>query len=96
MKVYIDSFDEKGFGYNKEKNIHVPFAYPGDLVEVKVWKRKKKFKVGEIKEIIEESPYRRKDKYCKHLGKCGGCLWGLMDYKFQLIFKENKVKNLFD
>ena len=93
MRVRIEGFDEKGYGLGN--GIHVPFAYPLDLVVVKVWKKRKKLKIGEIKEIIEESPYRTKEKYCKHLGKCGGCLWGLMDYKFQLQFKEELVRNLY-
>ncbi len=90
--VKIESFDEKGLGLGN--GIHVPFAYPKDVVEVKIW-RKRKMKVGEIERIIEKSPYRTEEEYCKHLGKCGGCLWGLMDYKYQLTFKQQIIKNLF-
>jgi len=92
MKIYIEGFDEKGYGVGN--NIHVPFAYPGDIVEVKV-RRKGKKKIGEIVKIIEESPYRTSNKYCAHLGKCGGCLWGLMDYQYQLEFKKKVIENLF-
>ena len=44
-------------------------------------------------EIIEESPFKQKEK-CNHFYDCGGCKTQDLDYKEQINQKENSVWNL--
>ena len=72
--------------------IFIKGGVPGDICNIKVFKRRKKFWEAEINNIIKESPFRREPK-CEHFGVCGGCKWQNMKYKNQLDFKQNEVLN---
>ena len=52
--------------------LFVGSAVPGDIVNVRVTKKKKNFMEGYITKIVEPSPDRLKP-FCKHFGLCGGC-----------------------
>jgi len=93
-KVEIASLDEKGRGVGKinSKEIRVHFAVPGDIVEVKTYRRKGL--KGRILRILKHSPLRVKPR-CKHFGKCGGCRWQNIRYKEQLKIKQDVIRELF-
>lgn len=75
--------------------VFIPFAVPGDIVDVQVTKRKKSFFEGRIVNIHEYSPFRT-EPACEHFGLCGGCRWQNMSYDKQLHFKQKQVKDHFD
>ena len=54
--------------------LFVQFAVPGDVVNVKVFKKKKNYMEGFITEIVKPSPDRL-EPFCSHFGICGGCKW---------------------
>ncbi len=89
-RIEIKDLDEKGRGVGKD--LHIPFAYPGDVVEAELINRRKK--TGKLISLINSSPLRQ-DPPCPYFGKCGGCPWQGLKYEEQLKFKEQKVKNLF-
>ncbi|MBP5571455.1 MAG: 23S rRNA (uracil(1939)-C(5))-methyltransferase RlmD [Bacteroidales bacterium] len=70
--------------------LFVPFAVPGDVVNVMVTKRKKSFLEGRIERIVKPSP-RRLEPFCKHFGTCGGCKWQILPYDLQLEAKRQQV-----
>lgn len=70
--------------------LFVPFAVPGDVVDVMITRRKKSFMEGKIVRIVEPSP-RRLDPFCKHFGTCGGCKWQILPYDLQLEAKQRQV-----
>ena len=72
--------------------IFIKGGVPGDICNIKVFKRRKKFWEAEINKIIKKSQFRREPK-CEHFGTCGGCKWQNMNYKDQLDFKQNEVLN---
>ena len=74
--------------------IFIPYAAPGDIVDVKIVGFKKKFMIGEIVAIKKASPHRIAPK-CEHFGTCGGCKWQHLDYTAQLAWKEQVVKDAF-
>ncbi len=70
--------------------LFVGSAVPGDIVNVRVTKKKKNFMEGYITKIVEPSPDRMKP-FCKHFGLCGGCKWQALPYRMQLQAKEQQV-----
>ena len=72
--------------------IFVKGGVPGDICNIKVFKKRKKFWEAKINKIIKKSQFRREPK-CEHFGTCGGCKWQNMKYKNQLDFKQNEVLN---
>ncbi len=84
----------KSVAKHNGKVIFVKGGVPGDICDIKVFKRRKKFWEAKIEKIIKKSRYRIKPK-CTHFGTCGGCKWQNMHYKAQLEFKQNQVLDNF-
>lgn len=70
--------------------LFVPFAVPGDVVDVKVTKKKKSYMEGIIVRIVEPSEHRLQP-FCSHFGICGGCKWQPLPYSMQLEAKQQQV-----
>ncbi|MES2417034.1 MAG: 23S rRNA (uracil(1939)-C(5))-methyltransferase RlmD [Bacteroidota bacterium] len=88
----IDIAEEgKGVGKADELVIFVDKAVPGDVVDVRVVKKKKNFAEAIIENLQTPSEFRR-DPFCSHFGTCGGCKWQHMDYEAQLRFKHQNVE----
>jgi len=91
----IDAGGEgKAVGKKDGLTVFVPFAVPGDVVDVEVYKKKKGYAEARILNIKKKSPYRVEPK-CEHFGLCGGCKWQIMDYETQLKFKQKQVEDCF-
>ena len=72
--------------------IFVQGGVPGDICDITVFKRRKKFWEARIEKIHTYSENRTEPK-CEHFGTCGGCKWQNMKYQSQLYFKQNEVLN---
>ena len=72
------------------KVIFVPFAVPGDVVDIKIFKAKKNYAEGRVINIKKYSDLRSEVK-CPHFGTCGGCRWQNMQYSEQLKYKHKQV-----
>lgn len=70
--------------------IFVQFAVPGDVVDIKVTKKKKNYMEGFILRMVQPSPDRL-EPFCKHFGTCGGCKWQPLPYEMQLAAKQQQV-----
>ncbi len=87
----IDIAEEgKGVGKSEDVVIFIDKAVPGDIVDVELTRRKRKFYEAKIHQLIHPSEYR-KDAFCQHFGICGGCKWQHMTYEAQLQFKQKSV-----
>ena len=75
-----------------ERVILVDKGVPGDICDILVTKKRRKFWKGKIVKRIKDSEHRIEAK-CKHFGICGGCKWQNMKYDSQLNFKQNEVLN---
>lgn len=73
--------------------VFIPFGVPGDVVRLKITRKKHSYAEGEILEIIKPSPLRVSPK-CAHFGKCGGCKWQQMDYQEQIKAKQSQIEQL--
>jgi len=70
--------------------LFVEFAVPGDVVNVRVTKKKKNYMEGYITEIVKPSEHRL-EPFCGHFGVCGGCKWQPLPYEMQLKAKTQQV-----
>jgi len=72
--------------------VFVPMLIPGDLVDIRVIKKRKKYLEGRVVKFHEYSPDRIEPR-CIHFGVCGGCKWQHLPYDLQLKFKEKQVRD---
>lgn len=70
--------------------IFVPFVVPGDVCDVRIVSRKRRFLEGRAVKFHKYSDKRTKP-LCQHFGVCGGCRWQNMDYNQQLHYKQKQV-----
>ena len=82
----------KSIAKHDDRVIIVDNGVPGDICDISVYKRRRKYWQAEIKKIHKYSQYRVTPK-CEHFGVCGGCKWQNMQYNSQLKFKEKEVLN---
>lgn len=70
--------------------LFVEFAVPGDVVDVRVVKKKKNYLEGRIIRMVKPSE-QRLEPFCEHFGVCGGCKWQPLPYGMQLEAKRQQV-----
>ena len=70
--------------------VFVPFAVPGDVVDLQVRRKKHSYCEAEIIRIVKPSDVRIIPQ-CAHFGLCGGCKWQCLPYKEQLKYKQQQV-----
>ena len=92
--VLIEGVADKGFSIGRHENrvVFVKDAVPGDIVDVNVYRKRKDYYEGFMKEMHQASP-DRVEPFCKHFGVCGGCKWQHLDYQAQLRHKWLGVQN---
>lgn len=70
--------------------VFVPLTVPGDVVNVQIRTKRRRFMEGYVTEYIERSPMRV-EPLCSHFGVCGGCKWQNIPYSEQIAFKQQQV-----
>jgi len=88
----IESLAPGGFGVARVNDfiVFVNRALPGQIVQVKIHKKKHNYAEASVVELIERSPDEI-DAPCPHFGICGGCLFQNLNYQKQLEYKNNQV-----
>lgn len=74
--------------------IFVPMGVPGDIVDIRIIKKRKGYMEGIITQIKQPSPLRIAPR-CTHFGVCGGCKWQILPYQQQLQFKQQQIYDNF-
>ncbi|MCR5344389.1 MAG: 23S rRNA (uracil(1939)-C(5))-methyltransferase RlmD, partial [Butyrivibrio sp.] len=94
LEVKIEDIGNDGEGIGKVDGytLFVKDAVIGDTVKVSIMKSKKNYAYAHLDEVITPSEYRI-DPPCPVSRACGGCQIQNLDYKKQLEFKNNKVRN---
>ncbi len=98
VELRIDRMSSEGMGIARTEEGFVVFckdALPGDTVLAEVRKVKKNYAEAVTKSLIKESEFRVKPR-CRHFGVCGGCKVQNYDYRKQLEFKTEAVRNAFE
>lgn len=70
--------------------VFIPYAAPGDIVDVKIDKKKHNYAEGHVTRLIKPSESRR-EPLCSSFGTCGGCRWQHLPYEEQLRHKHRQV-----
>ena len=93
-KVTITDIGAEGNAVARVDNlvVFVPMLIPGDVVDLKVIRKRKKYLEGKVIRYHSHSPHRIEPR-CRHFGICGGCKWQHLPYDLQLMYKEKQVKD---
>ncbi|MCL2528644.1 MAG: 23S rRNA (uracil(1939)-C(5))-methyltransferase RlmD [Defluviitaleaceae bacterium] len=94
VTVKIEGVTAKGFGIARVEDfvLFTEGGLTGDMLSIQVIKVKKTYGYGRILKILTPSPHRIESP-CPISQKCGGCQWQNCDYKAQLGFKTDIVKD---
>jgi 23S rRNA (uracil1939-C5)-methyltransferase len=93
-KVRITDIGAEGNALARVNNlvVFVPMLIPGDVADIRVVKKRKKYLEGRVIKFHEYSSDRIKPQ-CIHFGVCGGCKWQHLPYHLQLKYKEKQVRD---
>ncbi len=94
LEIIDAGAEGKAVGKIDGLTVFVPFAVPGDIVDVEIFKKKKNFAEGRLLAVKKSSPDRT-EPVCEHFGLCGGCKWQNMSYSKQLYYKQKQVDDNF-
>ncbi len=70
--------------------VFVESAVPGDVVDIRITKKKPNYMEGFVVKMKKPSEHRLKP-FCEHFGLCGGCKWQPLPYEMQLQAKQQQV-----
>jgi 23S rRNA (uracil1939-C5)-methyltransferase len=77
------------------KNVFIPYAIPGEKIEIEIKKTFRDYDLAEITQVLEPSPHRV-HAFCPLYGKCGGCNMQHIDISFQRELRKNMLKECFE
>ncbi len=91
-KVGIESVAAEGkcVGRYEGQVIFVPDVAPGDVVDLRIIKKRKNYLEGRVEKYHHKSTLRT-EPFCAHFDLCGGCKWQHLQYSVQLTYKQQQV-----
>ena len=92
VRIEAIAAEGKALAHIENAVIFVPYAVPGDVVDIFVTKKRKNYMEGLIERIVVPSE-RRLTPFCEHFGLCGGCKWQILPYEMQLAAKQQQVED---
>ena len=90
LRVEKLAFGGKGLARRDGLVVFLDHALPGQLVRVRITKKKRQFAEGYVTEMLSQSPHYV-EPFCPHFGVCGGCSWQDLQYEEQLRWKRLHV-----
>lgn len=97
LKIEKHALGGYGLGFDDGLAIFVPYAHPGDVVDVAVTKSRKDHAFAEVQSYISRGE-AVPDGLCPSFGPkraCGGCDWQDLSYSSQLKYKLELLQELF-
>ena len=92
LEIIDIAAEGKSLGKYNDMVVFVPMTIPGDVVNVQINNKRRRFMEGYVTEYITKSPLRV-EPFCEHFGTCGGCKWQNLPYEQQLIQKQKQVED---
>jgi 23S rRNA (uracil1939-C5)-methyltransferase len=91
-KVSIDGVAAEGKAIARVNDlvVFVPFVAPGDVVDIRLTRKKNNYAEGKAVAFHQYSPLRA-EPFCRHFGVCGGCKWQHLSYEEQIRYKQQQV-----
>lgn len=92
LEITTIAAEGKALGRWNDIVVFVPMTVPGDVVNVQIRNKRRRFMEGAVTEFVHRSPLRA-EPFCPHFGVCGGCKWQNLPYEEQLRFKTEQVRD---
>lgn len=92
LEITTLAAEGKAMGRWNDMVVFVPMTVPGDVVDVRIRNRRRRFMEGSVERFVKRSPLRE-EPFCSHFGVCGGCKWQNLPYDEQLKFKRDQVRD---
>lgn len=77
------------------KNVFIPFAVPGEKLEIEITKSFRDYDEAKIVNVLESSPQRIQPA-CPLYGRCGGCNMMHIDFAYQTELKKGVLAELME
>ncbi len=90
LEITTLAAEGKAMGRYNDMVVFVPMTVPGDVVDVQIRSKRRRFMEGYVVRYVKQSPLRV-EPMCEHFGVCGGCKWQNLPYEEQLKFKREQV-----
>ncbi len=92
LEITTLAAEGKAMGRWNEQVVFVPMTVPGDVVDVQIRCKRRRFMEGYVVRYVRRSPLRT-EPFCAHFGVCGGCKWQNLPYEEQLRLKTDQVRD---
>ncbi len=92
LEITTLAAEGKAMGRWNDVVVFVPLTVPGDVVDVQIRSKRRRFMEGFVVRYVHQSPLRA-EAFCAHFGVCGGCKWQNLPYDEQLKFKTGQVRD---
>ncbi len=92
LEITTLAAEGKAMGRYNDVVVFVPLTVPGDVVDVQIRSKRRRFMEGVVVKYHTKSPLRA-EAFCEHFGVCGGCKWQNLPYSEQLRFKTEQVRD---
>ena len=92
LEITTLAAEGKAMGRWNEQVVFVPMTVPGDVVDVQIRTKRRRYMEGYVVRYVHRSPLRV-EPFCEHFGACGGCKWQNLPYDEQLRFKREQVRD---
>ncbi len=92
LEITTLAAEGKALGRWNEQVVFVPMTVPGDVVDVQIRNKRRRYMEGYVVRYQRLSPMRR-EPFCAHFGVCGGCKWQNLPYEEQLRLKASQVED---
>ena len=92
LEITTLAAEGKAMGRYNDQVVFVPMTVPGDVVDVQIRNKRRRFMEGVVVNYVKLSPLRS-EPFCSHFGVGGGCKWQNLPYEEQLRFKTEQVRD---
>jgi len=92
LEITALAAEGKAMGRWNDQVVFVPMTVPGDVVDVQIRLKRRRFMEGFAVRYVKRSALRA-EPFCEHFGVCGGCKWQNLPYEEQLRFKTEQVRD---
>lgn len=92
LEVLDIGSEGKAIAKHNDLVVFITNAIPGDIVDVRVSKKKKNYMEGRAVFFHKHSELTQ-EAFCEHFELCGGCRWQHLPYEKQLFYKEKQVRD---
>ena len=92
LEITTLAAEGKAMGRWNDQVVFVPMTVPGDVVDVQIRIKRRRFMEGFVVNYRKHSPLKERP-FCQHFGICGGCKWQNLPYAEQLKFKQEQVRD---